>query len=451
MKYSLESQRARIENIRFAEQNAAGCSRKERIRNYMPGQVTYSLGDYPQPISAMPTEYDHQLLRTLAERGVEMIQVHEEWNDAMLLYGADKYTPQDPEGMKRFVELCHENGIRIIPYISSGYLQPKAADFQEAFCHTNYTYDGVILHYRKGSADSAAWRSFIIPKALEVIDRYGFDGIYNDWGYDGLNKMIYKQRDAGLPFDRHAMEYDPYIEDLLCIFYEEVHRRGGVYKLHDDSTHGVYHERAYDYLWIGEGETDAKKTLLYKDSPLYIVPCPDKRYLPRDNPRYYYALTIPFVQFPLLTHGRPWTGMGMCHPTFPYETRYSAYTKRMAVSEFCRSHPNGPYVYSHWSSLPDDPGELDYWSGMLSLYKPMVTEGSIVHMDIRESPMFRESLSADTFATLFTNEEQYLVVSNLGEVPVTVTLADAWLDRESGEHVQTLCIAPKDFRFLKRI
>ena len=133
MKYSLESQRARIENIRFAEQNAAGCSRKERIRNYMPGQVTYSLGDYPQPISAMPTEYDHQLLRTLAERGVEMIQVHEEWNDAMLLYGADKYTPQDPEGMKRFVELCHENGIRIIPYISSGYLQPKAADFQEAF------------------------------------------------------------------------------------------------------------------------------------------------------------------------------------------------------------------------------------------------------------------------------------------------------------------------------
>ena len=66
MVFSLEAQQARINNIKFAEEHVFQCARKTRIRNYMPGQVTYSLGDYPSKISAMPTEYDYNLLKSLS-------------------------------------------------------------------------------------------------------------------------------------------------------------------------------------------------------------------------------------------------------------------------------------------------------------------------------------------------------------------------------------------------
>lgn len=451
MNFSFEAQQARIQNIKFAEENVFSCARKTRIRNYMPGQVTYSLGDYPSKISAMPTEYDYNLLKSLSERGVEMIQLHEEWNDSMRLYGADKYSTPDPEGLHKFVDLCHKNGIKVIPYISSGYVSGTDPNYREAFSHTKYTYDGVILHYRKGSADSAAWREFILPKTLQIMDEYGFDGVYNDWGYDGLNIAQRAKIQKGEAFDRHNMDYDPYVEDLLCTIYEEIHKRGGIYKLHDDSTHGVYKEKLYDYLWIGEGERDARKMLLYQDSPMYIVPCPDKNWLPEGNNRFYFALTIPFVQFPLLTHGRPLDGMSMHHPDVWYDTNRGMYKRRMEISEYCMTHPDGPYVYSRWSALPDDPEEINYWSEFLALYKPMVTEGSIVHMNIRDSKLFADKLSEDTFASLFTNEKQYLVVSNIGDEDTTVVLSQKWLDRETGKPVQTVQLKGKDLCFLERM
>jgi len=448
MNYSRAEQAARIENLHFAEVNASDCLRKLRIRNYMPGQVTYTLGDYPEKISSAPTDYDVELIRDLARRGVELIQVHEDWNDAMEYHGGNKYSSLDPKGLHAFVDLCHDNGIKIIPYISSGYVNHNSLLYRESFSNTAFTYDGVILHYRKGSADSADWREFIIPTTLSVIDEYGFDGVYNDWGYDGLNAEIRRKKEA---FNRHDMPYDPAVEDLLCLIYEEIHRRGGVYKLHDDSTHGVYHEKLYDYLWIGEGERDAKKMLLYRDAPPYVVPCPDKGWLPKDNPRYYFALTIPFIQFPILTHGRPYSGMGMIQPHVAYDTTRSNFGKRMAISEYCRSHPNGPYIYSHWSGMPDDPEEINYWSDMLALYRPMVAEGSVVHSDIRHSPMFREELPEDVIASLFSNEKRYLVISNIGDREARIQLRESWRDRESGETVQEAVIGAKDILFLEKL
>ena len=451
MNFSKEAQHSRIQNITYAEQNVSEYAKKVRIRNYIPGQVTYSLGDYPEPISTMPTEYDYNLIKSLAERGAGLIQIHEEWNDGMLYHGADKYSSTDPEGLQQFVNLCHDNGVKIIPYISSGYVQAADPSYREEFSHTQYAYKGVILDYRKGSADSAAWRNFIIPKTLQIIDQYGFDGVYNDWGYDGLNTQFYKCREAGKTFNRHDMDYDPYIEDLLCIFYEEIHKRNGIYKLHDDNTMGVYKEKLYDYLWIGEGEPDPRSILSHMNAPMYIVPCPDKKCIPKDNPRFYFALTIPFVQFPLLTHGRPLSGMRMHQPNVFYDTSYTnQYKKFMEVSDYCLAHPNGPYVYSRWSSIPDDPEEINYWCDFLDLYKPMVTEGSIVHMNIRKSSLFLSELSENTIASLFTNEEQYLVISNIGDTSTVVDLAEEWFDRETKQFVKQVSLAGKDICFLQK-
>ena len=80
---SLEEHRKRIENINSAEENNKKYFRRHRIRDYLPGLVTYYLGDYPAPFSIAPTQYDYDMIKELAENGVDLIQVHEEWNDSI--------------------------------------------------------------------------------------------------------------------------------------------------------------------------------------------------------------------------------------------------------------------------------------------------------------------------------------------------------------------------------
>ena len=75
---TLEQHRARINNFREARKSIKKLTRELRIHNYLPGQVIYYLGDYPAKMSIKPTEYDFNLLKSYAENGVDMIQVHEE-------------------------------------------------------------------------------------------------------------------------------------------------------------------------------------------------------------------------------------------------------------------------------------------------------------------------------------------------------------------------------------
>ena len=69
----------------------------------------------------------------MAENGVQLIQLHEEWNDAIRHLGADKYTSHDPKGLDSFIKLCHDFGIKVIPYISSGFIHEFDPDFKEEF------------------------------------------------------------------------------------------------------------------------------------------------------------------------------------------------------------------------------------------------------------------------------------------------------------------------------
>ena len=119
---TLEQHRARINNLREARKSIKKLTRELRIHDYLPGQIIYYLGDYPAKMSIKPTEYDFNLLKSYAENGVDMIQVHEEWNDSIEKYGSDKWHSNDPEGMKEFVELCHYFGIKIILYCSASYI-----------------------------------------------------------------------------------------------------------------------------------------------------------------------------------------------------------------------------------------------------------------------------------------------------------------------------------------
>lgn len=433
-------QQKRIDNINTVETSNKKYFRRVRIHDYLPAQVTYSLGEYPAYVSAKPTEYDKALLTKMAQRGVELIQVHEEWNDAVRLYGADKFNAPDKEGMKEFVDLCHSLGIKVIAYVSSGYFQETDPDWREEFARYDKVFACNYFKYRKGCHGSAPWREYIIPKTFYVMDEYGFDGIFNDWGYDNTHGGA----DGGLP------EYDPELEDLLSIIYSGIKKRGGIYKIHCDRNNAPpVRDRVYDYLWIGEW-VENSPVGVGKDYPTYVVPCLDRHRSDKVDQKTHFAYTIPFLQFPLLKHGRPLLGNNVDLPGVTY---YGGDEQEFFknVKEYMKTHKNGPFVYSLWSSIPDDPTEFDVWSKYLALYKPMVSENSLAYIDVKSSDFFKEDIAQDVYASVFVNEEIYLVVSNLSQNNYVLKLNDAWVDRQTNKSAHEFELAPEQMIFLRKV
>ena len=454
---TLEEHRARLENLRRARSDVAACARELRIRDYMPGQVIYYLGDYPAPNSIAPTEYDYKTLKALAESGAQLIQVHEEWNDTIEKYGADKYSSYDPEGMKKFVELCHFFGLKIIPYCSSSYIHEFSRHYREDFSRCEKGCVDMHYKYRYGWAGSALWRGFIIPRTFSVMEDYGFDGIFNDWGYDWKNSEF-----VSVPPEKRGEfggveKFDPEAEDLIHILYDGVKERGGVYKLHVGHFDAApVRWRCYDYLWVGEGDFSVGYGGGKMLDP-YLVPCPDKPRLTnwgaeRFDADAYFAMTIPFVQFPLLTYGRPTKGRcvdvpGVTQYNTTREDRLYQYFRR--VRDWSDAHPEGPFVYSEWSQIPDDPEDFPRWSRYLALYREMTADQTVVFMEIRASREIVSKIPENVFITEFVGEKRFMAVSNMTEQPYTLTLASRWKDRVSGAEGSVFSVPPKRIAFLR--
>ena len=449
---SLEQHKKRIDNINHAEQANKQYLRRHRIREYLAGQATYNLGDYPARFSIEPTEYDYDLLKDMAQNGVQLIQIHEEWNDAIRHLGADKFTSHDPAGLQKFVDLCHSFGIKIIPYISTGYFSALDPEFKTEFARAEYDLISSHFHYRRCYAGSPAWREYMLPRTIAALDKYGFDGIYNDWGYDGTQIAVRKAMAEGIDVKTLAvydMPYDPELEDLLGIIYHEIKKRGGVYKIHADRNNTTpCKDKVYDYLWIGENVVKESYGI-GKDYEPYIVPCQDASSTNAENPDAYYVKTIPFMQFPLLKRGRPAMGSGI-HEDIPYDTRSFGHKHRELVEQYMKEHPDGPYVYSHWSSIPDDVEEYPRWCRYFGLYSPMVEENSVAYIELRESEDILSPIPKKVFASMFVGNECYLVVSNLENADYTLALRDEWIDRESGKSGKQFVLPPTSILFLRR-
>ena len=424
-------QQARIDNISRAEKGNKRYFRRIRVRDYEYGQAVYNLGDYPERISAMPTEYDRRLIESLAKNGVRIIQLHEEWNDPIRAHGADKYHAVDPEGMKAFIDLCHDNGIKVLAYASSGFFQETDPDWREEYAKSKEQLICHFFKYRKGSHSSASWRDYVIPHCLGILDEYEFDGLFNDIGYDRGDKF--------------EDWYDPHVEDVLCQLYSAVKKRGGIYKVHCDCNNPPpCKDKVYDYVWVGECVRQFTPGI-GKDWHQYIVPCLDRRYIDSTIDTYM-AYTVPFMQFPLLKTGRPLRGKnGNVEGVTYYGGGEQEFYR--SVEKYMDEHPDGPYVYSLWSPIPDDPNEYDLWCRFSRLYAPMVTENSLAYIELRECDEILSPLSNNIYASMFVNEETYMVVSNLTDEPYTLRFGSLWQDREDDISADTFVIPPETVRF----
>jgi hypothetical protein len=166
-----------------------------------------------------------------------------------------------------------------------------------------------------------------------------------------------------------------------------------------------------------------------------------------------YVQTIPYLQFPLLLAGRPFTGERAMIPGVAYqpEEKDSLLREWRQIWKYYQEHPNGPYVYGPWDAFPPRPNLRQTHARWLKQYLPLVQEGTWAYIEIRDSDLFAHGLPANTVASVFTNLETYLVVANYDnrEVTVHTTQPFAVASDLSGKPQKAWTIPSRSLRILR--
>ena len=89
----------------------------------------------------------------------------------------------------------------------------------------------------------------------------------------------------------------------------------------------------------------------------YVVPCLDMSRAKIVNEDELYLHTIPYMQFPVLLAGRPFTGERAMIPGINYPPEEECFWTRhcRAIWKHYQANPNGPHSYGWWDSCPGRP------------------------------------------------------------------------------------------------
>jgi hypothetical protein len=457
--YAADDHRRRLDNIGLCQRAIRGCLRKHLVTSYLPGQCGYNLGEYPSRKRWDPGEYDERELDRLKKHGIELIQVFDEWNDSLGLFGGDKFTSVNPAGFRRFVEMVHRRGMKIITYMSTCFFERgNPACRQEWYRENDYLRIG-YWNMARCSPASPGWRATLLPHLPRILDDFGLDGIYIDGGYvQNYRKQITKPAKDEVPAFEETPQYDGAFTDLLALMYAEVKRRGGIFKLHVDGadqprTGGM---RVYDYLWVGEGvgNADALREAT-KDFPPYVVPCIDMTFAKVANEEEPFLQAIPYMQFPILQAGRPFTGERGMVPgvDYPPEDRDFWVRRCHQAWKYYQAHPNGPYTYGGWDAVPQRPETRATHARWLAEYRPMVEEGTWAWLEIGQSSLFARPLPKGVVASAFANRQMYLVLANYAQSAVEVETADSYAPAASpaGIAAKKHALPPRSLAILRRM
>lgn len=421
--YTAADHRRRLRNIALGEHGVRACMRRHLISDYLPGHCVYNLGEYPARKPWDPDDWDERELDALRDHGIQLIQLHEEWNDSQRLNGADKYSPVNPTGFRRFVDMVHRRGMKLIVYVSTGFFQRTDPDFREEWARRQDLVE-LYYHYARCSPASPGWRAYLLPKLMHVLDDYGVDGLYNDAGYVRLwNNRQPPTPDEVLAFNE-GLTNDGALCDLLALIYAEVKRRGGLVKLHIGGADKPRTDmKVYDYLWVGEGGHNGDKLReITRNHPPYVAPCLDMSRSKVDSEDELYLHAIPYMQFPVLLAGRPFTGERAQAPGVSYPRGEACFWTRhlRAMGKHYREHPEGPHSYGWWDSCPGRPEARPTHARWLKQYLPLVEEGTWAWLEIGDSDLFAQPQPKEVVASAFANREFHLVLANYGRAPVEI-------------------------------
>jgi hypothetical protein len=265
-----------------------------------------------------------------------------------------------------------------------------------------------------------------------VLDDFAVDGFYNDMGYTqpGSSNPRLQARDEVLAFDE-SLTHDGALEDFVGLIYAEVKRRGGLVKLHRGGTQAPNTNiRVYDYLWVGEGGRSGDKLRQASKNHLpYVIPCLDMSRAKVDNEDELYLQAIPYLQFPLLLAGRPVTGQRAMISGIAYPPEKNCFWTRhcRAIWKSYQEHPQGPFSYGWWDSVPGRPEAQPTHQRWLKQYLPLVEEGTWAWLEITDGDLLARPLPEDVVASAFANRRLYLVLANYGRQPAQVETSDAYV------------------------
>jgi hypothetical protein len=400
-----------------------------------------------------PDEQDEHELDQLCDQGIRLVQIMEEWNDLLRLFGGDKFTAVNPAGLRRFVGMVHQRRMKILLYASTGFFQVTDPDFREEWARPG----GVLklAHWNMAccSPASPGWRAYVLPRMIRVLDDYSVDGLYNDLGYLPLYRNTKDRTPDEILAMKETADHDAALEDLLSLVYSAVKRRGGIYKVHQDGALcPKTFSKVYDYLWVGEGESNPDVVReRVKNHPPYVVPCIDlsEATIDREDDKYLHA--IPYMQFPLLLAGRPFTGERVSVPGVkyypgPWDTRWRR------ILEYYRAHPNGPYTYGPWDAFPGNPETRAIHARWLMRYLNLVEEGTRAYLEIHDSNLFLRPLPVGVVASAFAGRELWLVLANYNRAESSIDIAEPYIEAFGGNAPPKANwkLAPRSLLILRR-
>lgn len=462
--YTAEDHRRRLQNVAACQTAIRSCMRKHLVTSYLPGQCCYNLGEYPCRKPWDPDEYDERELDRLKEHGIRLIQVFDEWNDSLRLFGGDKYTALNPAGFRRFIDMVHRRGMKIIAYTSTCFLQKTDPDLRPEWARENDVCAVGYFNMARCAPASPGWRAYLLPRVARILDEYGVDGIYIDGGYvtNAARQRLPQDHPWRKPTSDELIafeetpEHDAAFTDLLALVYAEVKRRGGIVKLHVDGALEPRSggQKVYDYLWVGEGVNNADRLReTVKDHAPYVVPCIDASYAKiaaEDEP---YLHALPYLQFPVLQAGRPFTGERGMVPGVSYVSDDDFWMRRCREAwKYHQAHPDGPHVYGTWDPIPPQPDAQSRHARWLKQYLPLVEEGTWAWLEIGESSLFSAPLPKEVVASAFANRSLHLVLANYGQAAVELETADAYASAAGPSAVpkKRWSLAPRSLHVLRR-
>jgi hypothetical protein len=308
------------------------------------------------------------------------------------------------------------------------------------------------------SPASPGWRAFLLPRISRILDEYGMDGLYLDGGYmtNARKRIVKPARDEVVAFEE-TPTHDGAFADLLAVIYADVKRRGGLLKLHVDAADRPLAGGlpVYDYLWVGEGvgNADALREAV-KDHPPYVVPCIDLTFAKIETEEEQYLHAIPYLQFPMLAAGRPFTGERGMIPGVRYPRGENDFWVQRCrrVWDLYQKNPQGPYTYSNWDAVPGRPETRPTHARWLKRYLPLVEEGTWAWLEIRESSLLASPPEKQVVVSAFANREFYLVLANYGPTATEVATADGYVpvDQPTTPSKKTWKLPPRSLQILRR-
>lgn len=430
----------RLQNLTWVRQHLVGCLREDLLVDHRPGEVWYNHNEYPALPHRPIDETDLVRFEEYRNNGVEIVKLHQEWTDWAGRCGGDCFTANDPDGLARLLTYAHDSGLLVHGYVSSGFFDERDPAFRPEWTGSDYRLNECYWRNALCSPLSEGWREYLLRRTGEMLDRYAFDGLYNDCGFPNrFHPWFRRFRNRAEGLETGAFydtpDYQPSFEDLLgelwCLLKQK--RPAGLMTLHfGGNRRPPIRQKYYDRLYVGEGVSSlADLCAETKAFDPYTLLIPDAR-LGELGPRAVYAGGLPFLQFPVLYDGVPVTGERACADGVEYPDRDADYwCRQMLRIRELRQQGAAP-SFGWWDAIPGNPLTKPTYYHFLKLWRKIAPSGARVFLEAELEGVWHET-PVPIVQSLFVGEEIFLLTANQGNAPVTLVSARVLHDEEAGE------------------